>query len=79
MGYIEQGDARVKNPPANIGDARDKGLIPGEGEEGQGEIPWGRKWKPAPVFLPGKSHGRRSLAGYSPWVSLTQGRNRKGT
>ena len=29
MGYIEQGDAAVKNPPANIGDARDKGLIPG--------------------------------------------------
>ena len=24
-------------------------------------------WKPTPVFLPGKSHGQRSLAGYSPW------------
>ena len=24
-------------------------------------------WLPAPVFLPGKSHGERSLAGYSPW------------
>ena len=22
---------------------------------------------PTPVFLPGKSHGQRSLAGYSPW------------
>ena len=32
-----------------------------------GEIPWGRKWKPTPVFLPGKSHGQRRLAGYSPW------------
>ena len=32
-----------------------------------GEIPWRRKWQPTPVFLPGKSHGRRSLAGYSPW------------
>jgi len=32
------------------------------------EIPfWGRKWQPTPVFLPGKSHGRRSLEGYSPW------------
>ena len=31
------------------------------------EIPWGRKWRPAPVFLPGKSLGQRSLAGYSPW------------
>ena len=28
---------------------------------------WRRKWQPTPVFLPGKSHGWRSLAGYSPW------------
>ena len=26
-----------------------------------------RKWQSTPVFLPGKSHGQRSLAGYSPW------------
>ena len=26
-----------------------------------------RKWQPTPVFLPGKSHGQRSLAGYNPW------------
>ena len=25
------------------------------------------KWQPIPVFLPGKSHGQRSLAGYSSW------------
>ena len=31
------------------------------------EIPWRRKWEPTPVFLPGESHGQRSLAGYSPW------------
>ena len=31
------------------------------------EDPWGRKWKPIPVFLPGKFHGQRSLAGSSPW------------
>ena len=24
-------------------------------------------WQPTPVFLPGESHGQRSLAGYSPW------------
>ena len=30
------------------------------------KIPWGRKWQPAPGFMPGESHGRRSLAGYSP-------------
>ena len=28
---------------------------------------WRRKWQPTPVFLPGKSHGRRSLVGCSPW------------
>ena len=32
-----------------------------------GRIPWRRKWQPTPVFLPGKSHGQRSLEGYSPW------------
>ena len=32
-----------------------------------GEIPWKRKWQPTPVFLPGKCHGQRSLASYSPW------------
>ena len=31
-----------------------------------GKIPWRRKWQPTPMFLPGKSHGQRSLAGYSP-------------
>jgi len=28
---------------------------------------WRRKWQPTPVFLPGKSHGQRWLAGCSPW------------
>ena len=28
--------------------------------------PWRRKWQPTPVFLPGESHGWRSLVGYSP-------------
>ena len=32
-----------------------------------GKIPWRKEWLPAPVFLPGKSHGQRSLAGYSLW------------
>ena len=31
------------------------------------KIPWRRKWQCTPVSLPGKSHGQRSLAGYSPW------------
>ena len=32
-----------------------------------GKIPWSREWQPAPVFLPGKFHGQRSLAGYNLW------------
>ena len=52
----------VKNPPANAGDIRDLGSVPGSGRslgEGNGN--------PPPVFLPGESHGQRSLAGYRPW------------
>ena len=30
-------------------------------------VVWRRKWQPIPVFLPEKSHGQRSLEGYSPW------------
>ena len=30
------------------------------------KFPWRRAWQPSPVFLPGESHGQRSLAGYSP-------------
>ena len=47
----------VKNPPANARDLRDVGSIPGLGRipgEGSGN----------PIFLPGKSHGQRSLVGY---------------
>ena len=31
------------------------------------KIPWRRKWQPTWVFLPGESHGQRSLAGNTPW------------
>ena len=51
----------VKNPPANTGDTRDAGSIPGL------ERSWIRKWQPTPVFLPGKFHGQGSLVGYSSW------------
>ena len=42
----------------NVGDP---GSIPGSGRSRR------RKWQPAPVLLPGESHGWRSLVGYSPW------------
>ena len=38
-----------------------------------GKIPWRRKWQPISVFLPGKTHGQRSLVGYSPWGSQELG------
>ena len=47
----------VKKLPASAGDM---GSIPES-------FPWRRKWQPTPVFLSRKSHGQRSLAGYSPW------------
>ena len=51
----------VKNPPTDVGDARDMGSIPVR------KIPWSRKWQPTPVFLPGKTHGQRSLAVFHLW------------
>ena len=48
----------VKNLLANARDVRDVGLIPG-----LGRFSWRRKWQPTSVFLPGESHGQRSLAG----------------
>ena len=39
------------------------------------KIAWSRTWQPTPVFLPGKSHGQRSLADYSPWGSQRVGHN----
>ena len=52
---------QVKNPPANAGDTGDMGFIPGSGRSSGGG-----KWHPTSVFLPGKSHGQRSLVAYSP-------------
>ena len=40
--------------------------LPAMQESWVGMIPWRRKWQPTKVFLPGESHGQRSLAGYSP-------------
>ena len=36
------------------------------------KIPWRRAWQPTSVFLPGESHGQRSLAGYSLWGHKSQ-------
>ena len=56
MGF--PGGSVVKNFPDSVGDT---GSIPGSGR-----FPWRRKWQPTPVSSPGKFHGQRSLAGYSP-------------
>ena len=48
----------VKNLPA----MRETGFDPWVGK-----IPWRRDRLPTPVFLPGESHGQKSLANYSPW------------
>ena len=51
----------VKNPPANAGDSREEGSIPGSGRSLEWEI------QPAPIFLPGKCHGQRNLVVCNPW------------
>ena len=53
---------RGKEPSCQWRRRRGPGLDPWVGK-----IPWRRQWQPTPVFLPGKSHGQRSLVGYSPW------------
>ena len=55
------GGSVVNCPPASAGNRR-CGFDPWVRK-----IPWRRKWHPTPVFLPGESHGQRSLSGYSPW------------
>ena len=51
----------IKNPLANAGRCKRCGFDPWVGK-----IPWRRAWQPTPVFLPGESHGQRSLLGYGP-------------
>ena len=52
------GGSDDKQSACNVGDL---GLTPGLGRS-----PWRREWLPTPVFWPGESHGKKSLAGYSP-------------
>ena len=52
----------VKNLPTNAGELRQASLI-----LGLGRSPGGGQWQPTTLFLPGKSHGLRSLVDYSPW------------
>ena len=47
---------------ASVCNAGDPGFNPWVGK-----MPWRRNWQPTPVLLPGKSHGRKNLVGYSPW------------
>ena len=50
----------VKNSLANARGARD----PTEFDPWIGKSPWRREWQPTPGFLPGESHGQRTLVGY---------------
>ena len=60
--YYYQGALVIRSLSAYAGDIRDLGFDPWVGK-----MPWRRERQPTPVFLPGESHGKRSLAGYSPW------------
>ena len=61
MSYFPQG-SMVKNPPTM--QETQETPFPSLGWAD----PLEKKMTPTPVFLPGKSHGQRCLAGYSPWV-----------
>ena len=56
MGFPD--DSVVKYLPTDAGDIKF--------DPWAGKISWRKKWQLSPVFLPGKSHGQRSLVGYSP-------------
>ena len=66
MGYIHHiyhvrspGGSMVKSQPAHAGDVH-------RFNPWVRKIPWRSKGQPTPALLPGKSHRRRSLTGYSP-------------
>ena len=56
------GDTSVKEPYWQCRRPKRHGFDPWVGK-----IPWRKAQQPTPVFLPGKSQGRKSLVGYSPW------------
>ena len=56
------GGASDKEPACQWRRCKRRGFDPWVGKK-----PWRRAWHPTPVFLPGESHGQKSLAGYSPW------------
>ena len=53
------GGSDSKEPACNVGDPRFDPWV--------GKIHWRWAWQSTPVFLPGASHGQKSLVGYSPW------------
>ena len=52
----------VKNLTVNAGNIKRCGFHPWVRK-----FLWSRAWQPTPVFLPGESHGQRSMEGYDPW------------
>ena len=56
------GGTRTKEPAWQCRRHKRRGFDPSVGK-----IPWRRAWQRTPVFLPGESHGQRSLAGHSSW------------
>ena len=57
VGFPSGSDGKKKNPPA---------MQETEVQSLSWEDPLRREWLPTPVFLPGESHGQRSLEGYRP-------------
>ena len=54
-----EADLVVNNSPANAGSCKKCGFNPWVGK-----IPWSMAWQPTPVFLPGETHGQKSLVSF---------------
>ena len=67
--FKEKSFIRTKDKPSNMLNTKIQKLQnnPEKPNIENMDVAWRRKWQPTPVFLPEKSHGQRSLEGYSPW------------
>ena len=64
VGWAPQVALVVKNPRASAGRRKRYGF-----NSWVGKISWRMVWQPTPVFLPGESHGQRSVVGCRLWIA----------
>ena len=66
-GFLEEVTSKVRHKGKKNCNGMSKEMVLLHGfDPWGGKNPWRRAWQPTLIFLPGKSHGQRSLVGYSP-------------